>query len=695
MFSRTLFMSSSALVLWAGSAAAQTVIVGTNETTVVQTGTDNHSASNNTAPGNDYNKSSIVQNGIANAVTVEQIGDLNNSRLTQVGNDNRATQRQYGDRNTADGEQTGDNHSSLVHQQGEDHFAQVVQSGGNRNGSSVNQGVPPSASGDAIDAKRNSARVQQLGSDNSSTVNQHAGTDTAQGTEASDNVARVAQGDSRLASNGGVSTITQSSRGNSADLYMFEGSVAARNQSVIAQLHNGAANTPQPGSGTLSGNRALVSIRGFGNRSDIRQNGRNNSADVTMQGGGTAAGAAPDAESGRTQANVSEVQQSGTGLTAIVVSGTLSRSDGQGSRGSIAQSGNGHYVETWQRGLYDTSNIIQGEGSTASNITYSDGRQARAYATVSQKGERRSIQVQQYGDNFAEVTQALGARSGVSVYQVDAGDLGAAPNLADAANRAHNRAAIAQYGDFQAAIVRQNALNAYATAYQQAGPAGARSHHNHAHVEQGTADFATIAASPAESAFFGSSPSGQSGANSRNLVADVIQGNGALAVSYNRAVVRQDGVNLSAFVEQAGSGAADAQNRVEIVQRGIDNDAAAIQRSGVGPSAADSAASGAPGDELHFAGGRRSAEIVILQKNSGNSASVEQRGLGQLARIEQSGARNGASILQEGGAVNATAVIRQSGNDNSYSIVQTGAGQYLTVNQSGNNNLVTDVVRRP
>jgi hypothetical protein len=696
MISRSLLIGASALALSAGPAAAQTVIVGTNESSISQTGLDNFAAVNNTAAGNDDNRSSVIQNGIANSATVEQVGDLNNSRVAQLGNDNQVTHREIGNRNTADTQQTGNNHVGTVLQQGDDHFAAVIQSNGNRNGSTINQGVSASNAGAAVPAFRNFARVQQLGSDNSSTVNQRAGSDTVSGTQASDNSARVVQGIGSLLSNGNASSITQSSRGNSAEVFMYEGSVAARNQSTIAQSHNNAVNTAQPGAGTLSSNRASVAIRGYGNRSTVSQNGRNNIADVTLQGGGTAAGAATDAESGRTQGNLSELQQSGTGLTATVVQGTASRSDGQGNRGIIAQSGNGHHAETWQRGLYDTSNIIQGDGSQAANITYSNGVQARSFATLAQKGERGDIQVQQYGDNFAEVTQGLGARSAASVYQVDAGDLGVSATATDPANRAQNRAAISQYGDFQVGIVRQYALNASADVYQQAGPAGGRSHRNYVLIEQGMADVATIAAgSPGESAFFGSGPSGQSGPNSRNLSASVVQGNGGSPVSYNRATVRQDGVNLKVIVDQAGTGAPDAQNGIAVAQRGSDNNATAIQRAGVGPSGAGGAASGQSGDEFYFAGGRRSAEIVILQKNSGNSALVEQRGLGQVARVEQSGARNGVSIMQDVGATNATAVIRQSGNDNSYTVAQTQAGQYLVVSQTGNSNAVTNVVQRP
>ena len=174
-----------------------------------------------------------------------------------------------------------------------------------------------------------------------------------------------------------------------------------------------------------------------------------------------------------------------------------------------------------------------------------------------------------------------------------------------------------------------------------------------------------------------------------NLVTDVTQ-----AGTRNSADIGQWGVFLQAVVEQSGSGTVANPNRVLVRQRGRGNSVAAQQSANVGPSAAADPASGQAGDEFFFAGGARSAEIVILQSNIGNSATVTQRGRGQLVRVEQTGQRNRASVLQEAGATNATLVIRQSGSDNSYSVTQTQPGQFLLVRQSGSNNAVTDTIRR-
>jgi hypothetical protein len=179
------------------------------------------------------------------------------------------------------------------------------------------------------------------------------------------------------------------------------------------------------------------------------------------------------------------------------------------------------------------------------------------------------------------------------------------------------------------------------------------------------------------------------GSATMNLTADVTQSG-----TRNFAVVGQWGTNLRATVEQLGSGAPSLHNGVSISQLGRTNSATARQTANVGPSAAGDPASGQSGDEFFFAGGARSAEIVISQSSSGNSATVEQRGRGQRARVEQSGESNVGSILQLEAAANATAILRQTGNRNSYAIEQNQAGQYIVVSQTGNENAVTSIVRR-
>jgi hypothetical protein len=226
----------------------------------------------------------------------------------------------------------------------------------------------------------------------------------------------------------------------------------------------------------------------------------------------------------------------------------------------------------------------------------------------------------------------------------------------------------------------QSGNNLTATFWQKLG-----SFENAAAVQQGTGSTATADFS---STFFGSIAT-DVGARARHLTARVTQGAGR-----NNAQVRQDGVGLTATVEQLGTGAANFSNSVRVAQQGSGNTATARQSAAVGASSSSAPSSGQAGDEFYFAGGARSAEITILQSNSGNTANAEQRGQGQVARIEQSGQNNVASIVQSELATNATAVIRQAGDANSYSASQDQAAQYISVSQTGTGNAITNVVRR-
>lgn len=658
MVCRKLVIGVSALALAAGSAGAETTVAGTNRSTITQTGTGNTANVNNIASGNDENASTVTQNGINNAATVEQVGDLNISRARQVGNDGRVTHRQNGDRNTADSEQTGDKHSSSVAQQGNDNFGAASQSGGDRNSSTIDQARAA--------ANGRTARVTQRGSDNVSNIIQ----------EGSQQVATVVQGTGSILSNGNMSGIQQRHRGQTAEVLLIEGSAAAGNTSWIGQ-----ENRLTGPSGFTSNNRANVAIRGFGNSSSISQDGDNNSARVTMLGGGAGG---TDAETGRTQGNRSTVFQTGRGLTAIVAAGSSLAGEGQGNWTTISQTTGlaqpgeaGHHAIVWQTGNLDTSDIVQAETSDVlpvqRPISYSDGTSGRAVADVAQRSSRGAVIVRQAGDNAARVTQGLGSRSIARVEQDDAGDLGLTGDAGDAVNRAFNRAVVAQNGFRNDVSVRQHSINANAVIFQMPG-----SSYNQANIGQGVRGEETLEPVPAPE-----------GANTRNLTAQVRQGG-----TRNHALVRQHGSSLQATVEQLGSGTEMLPNRATIRQRGEGNRAIARQGADVGSSDDAAPGAGEMGDEFYFRGGARSAEIAIIQSNSGNSATVEQRGRGQFARVEQSGARNTAAILQEAGGTNATAVIRQSGNDNSYTVTQNQPGQYLVVSQSGNNNSSTDVVQR-
>jgi hypothetical protein len=202
----------------------------------------------------------------------------------------------------------------------------------------------------------------------------------------------------------------------------------------------------------------------------------------------------------------------------------------------------------------------------------------------------------------------------------------------------------------------------------------------------------------------GAAPGGATGANANNLGTRVTQGG-----SLNSTTVNQDGASLQTLVGQLGTGLADPngtsgtagtfQNLILVQQTGSNQFASAYQAPTVGPSngssGSDSDPASGPGLQFGFAGGRRSAEITILQSNAGNSATVEQFGRGQVARVEQSGTGGVAKITQGLNATNATAVIQQAGINNNYTILQTQPGQYIQVTQTGTGNGATIVTAGP
>jgi hypothetical protein len=348
-----------------------------------------------------------------------------------------------------------------------------------------------------------------------------------------------------------------------------------------------------------------------------------------------------------------------------------------GNSATITQTGNANSASLFQFGTGDQASVTQSDGPNTG--TSSTGAVARAIAGIYQNATGDSATVQQVGDNFADVTQAFGTGSNVTVQQRDAGDQGSA--------RAFNSAVVAQYGTGNRVTVGQDALNAQATAWQKVS-----SSNNTADIAQGIGRTGQ-ASTTGTPGFTG----GPTGANAMNLIANVTQ-----AGTFNDATIDQDGASLTANIDQNGGGTSTLRNLVFISQTGAGNFARAYQGAGVAssapgdpPSGNSASQNGGTQDEFYFAGGARSAELRILQTNSGNSASVEQYGRGQFARVEQSGASNSASIVQEAAATNATAVIRQTGTGNSYNVIQVAPGQYVVVTQTGTNNSANSVVTRP
>ena len=483
-----------------------------------------------------------------------------------------------------------------------------------------------------------SVTISQLGLDNVSSV-------TNKGVQ---NKVAVIQGNGRLSSMFNQASIVQEEGAFDSTVLVaqFEGSQVAPNSAKLTQ--------------DASGSLIDISARGFGNTTDVQQHGRGHQAHISMSGGGVSS-------SGASQGNSTVLQQTGSTHTASFSVGNTLAVWGKRNSAEVAQGGSNHLVRLWQRG---NSDVVALEQSDSDNPT-SKADPYRAVADIAQFASGSTVAVKQVGYANALVSQGAGHASSVKINQTEPSsgtiDKGIFIN-------------VSQSGIGSRLDAAQSGINLTATVWQKLGGL-----ENTAIVQQGTGGTATADFS---STFFGSTAKDVAAA-ARNLMTNVTQAGGR-----NTAQVGQDGVGLAATVEQLGTGAAGFSNSVRLAQQGSGNTATARQSAGVGPSSSAAPGSGHAGDEFHFAGGARSAEITILQSNSGNAATAEQRGQGQVARIEQSGQNNVASIAQSELATNATAVIRQAGSGNSYSVSQDQAAQYISVSQTGAGNAVTNVVQR-
>ncbi len=528
----------------------------------------------------------------------------------------------------------------------------------------------------AAQTTTNTSEVSQTGANNSSAVdNNRPGNDQNRSTilqNGRDNRATVLQvGDfnaSQIRQIGDGSAVVHTQRGNihraeslqtgnasgSAIRQAGEfnnGSVTQdgdRNVSRIAQGIDAGANSNFDTPGffdPLNG----VARAGNANRAVVSQVGDDLSSTVRQRAGASGVAASD---------NVANVRQRGRGNSSNIVQ------ESRGNAAQILQFEGGTTAETRN----SSSVTQQNTSATAADNPLSNNR-----ANVAVTGQGNTSVLTQNGrNNVARLSQGLGVANRTQISQIGTGD--------------SNRVAVGQYGSRNAITIGQDTVAGNAVVWQQI--AGSNSS---VEIQQGTGTTGSAAFS---AGFFNNTA--PTGAQTRNLTANVTQGNNREPAGFNVAQIGQDGTDLAATVRQQGTGTADLPNIVRVAQQGGGNSAAAIQRSGVGPSSSsDTAPTGQPGDPFFFGGGARSAEINILQSGSNNSATVEQRGKGQFARIEQGpGSGNVASIIQDVNATNATAIIRQAGSNNSYNVTQSDANQYILVSQTGSNNSVTDVVRR-
>jgi trimeric autotransporter adhesin len=722
---------------------------------------------------NQPDDSAVIQVGVENQATVNIAADLGQAFIAQAGAETFPgnANQQNALNNTASVTQASSATSSIGY----------VFQGGRRNIGSSTQG-----------ARSSFSQIYQNGDDNTATVNQSAGNDLrsvisqlgAAGEAVRGNTASVtmSNGGSAALTNGvaNASTINQRSAGNDATVIIAGGDLQ-RNTSAITQTGSGNV--------AADGNEAFVSLsRGDQMASTISQNGTVNYAEVTMTSGVQGVNVVNDPQPGqgleqnRNGGNNSTINQTNRGSVAVVTtqaargvqfrglgnnitinqtgaSAFAARGAARANQTSAASEGrlgytefgqtignfagaNGQYVETYQQGRFDTATVTQNVNGDSGRV-YANGAIARARGAIYQNASVDTATLTQTGDNYGEITQALGQGSTVNLTQTDAGDItnpgtpgGTIPQttcdqfgnctttqVPDPNNpgtpttftRQYNQALVTQYGNSNLMALTQNARNGYLSAFQRQGSSNLV-----LDFEQGTGRTNAFAGSnsgaPSVDPAIGN---GAVPGASTNATANLEQGG-----TNNGAQVSQDSSNSFVTVVQLGTGsgpvtATDFQNGVIqgttsggnliiVAQQGTNNRATARQEAGVGRSAVGDPQSGnsaadntalnggqaTPADDFFFAGGSRSAEIDILQGGSGNTASATQRGLGQYARIEQAGSSNTATILQESTATNATAIIRQSGSGNSYYVTQTQPGQYIAVDQFGTNNNANNIVTR-
>jgi len=457
MSSKVLLVGISAAALAAGSASAQQT---TNTSTFSQFGINNVANVDNSREGNQFNSSTVIQNGTANVANVLQIGTFNRSYVEQLGNRNNARHEQTGNRNSVETRQDGDDHGSTIRQVGDDNIG-LVSLSGQGNGSSINQSgqghsasltnsssrIPRDARSNVSEITQTGTRARaeafQFGNGDRSTINQN-GTGQTFGSGATLQQAQPFASVSQRQFQA-VSNVSQSGD-NFAEVTQGLGS----NSSVtIDQIDSGDTDVRQS-------NRALVAQYGDRNTTEVRQDAMNGGAIVWQQarlvqssvsidqGKGSvnaAAFTAPNqpivpanGTSRDVQANVSQsgafnatvVRQDGVTLRATVDQGGTGTAANRNSI-RIEQTGSGHSATARQFaevGPSDSAAPSAGEagdpfsraaGVQSAEIVILQSNMSNS-ATVEQFGRGQFARIEQTGqNNIASIAQLVAATNAVAV----------------------------------------------------------------------------------------------------------------------------------------------------------------------------------------------------------------------------------------------------------------------------------------
>ena len=678
MTRKYLLIGISTAALAAGVASAQTGNTSTTSGCQTDTSTSTNTCTvNNNAVNNDRNQSTIRISGTNNVVTVDQLGDDNRSFVDITGNTNTVDHDQAGDENFASTTINGSNNRSDIEQRDENSSA-TVSITGNRNTSSVLQGASTGDAGGgaslASGGQNNVATILLRGNNLSSSVTQ--GGTNATGATGGDNSATVDLSSAvATVTTAGVatqsSTITQSSRGNTARVVIREGATSADdfNSSAITQnntLFSGGSTTgtftsgaPTATNNPRSDNVADNSIAGVGNRVVVNQDGVQNFSSASVSRGGTGAtSGTPAAFNGlavpanRRAGNDVTVTQSGRNLSSQIAVGGREAAQGRGNQLALTQrgtstgattdasgtttggvatttageEGRNHSATVYQFGQLGRIDITQENNTASTAVTTSNtaGVQSGSVADVSQSSFAGTVTLRQSGTNTAFLSQGGGAAdtgsntSGnnvLTVSQIDAGDLA---STSTGSTDPFGGTGTTTPGETRSNIVLASQAGRFntATVNQNASNASAS-----VFQRRGSTN-ATVLINQGTGAGFGSvaAPSATAVGASANLTADVEQG-GRGTID-----IRQDGGSLRARVNQNNSDFSGAGN-----ETGATPSVAQISQISVFNSA------------------------LVNQTGSSNSATVDQRSSGTSALV------NRVTITQAGGSVNGanTATARQ------------------------------------
>lgn len=684
----------------------------------------------------DRNSGQIAQRGFANSALISQTGTVATIGTAAPGA-NGAASANSATVTQGDGANNANNNSATIVQVRTPSSSTSTENG---NVSAITQANVTGTTG----STGNAATSTQNGTNLTSIINQRDANGTQIAT--SNNRATVVQVGLRgNRTTGSSSTITQSERGNVANVSLYDGGVAtsptnsARNDSNVTQSNRfvsatdtgfttttggsgfavGTANGA--GAGTtanspVTGNSVDVAVIGRQNNSVVTQNGVLNTVSQSITNGGSGNTSAANNSStntitqvgnvptGRIQGNSSTINQTGLGNAAVTSIGGSSSFVGQGNQSQITQAqgsaavtqasfsnssatlnaSQAHRASVFQRGTLDSSNINQsnnGVGGTGSDV------QSGSFADVSQLSFNSTVSVTQVGTNYAIATQgsAGSASDQLTINQIDAGD-----RLSGGSNGSSGTFGGTASGSGATASQSSNTVLASQAGIQNTATVGQNGINASASVFQNRStrgsqlnvEQGTQSAAPA--AGFATNNQITAGFSAFQITAQ--QAGGTSAYNLNADAQQlggQTGTGSVANNQNSTAGNAAAQAVVNNQNAGL-----FIVQGGHDLSATATQQGGtatASGTAIDTVNNSNNS-ILIGQAFQFNSATVNQNGLGQVATVEQRG--SGAA-----GQLNLVTITQNSSSGTTTSNGNRAVARQTTnvgASATGNTTVATD-----